>query len=268
MTSDKGPPGAVACWDWSQNALDAGWGRRGIGRNVIFFSHSSKGLWPAAEGCSRSEGGFSGKEEVGEDSSAFFWGLSGEAQCERVFMWENINELLPTGRGAVPIISSWENTHGKNGRPKKREGEMKEDQMLLFCSHWFIAEWGFVSQRSVRKQQQKTLWFYYSDGRTYCTDTHSPPPPTEVSLSNTMTPTSTKLLTSDLWAPRVGRRMKVLPSRDMAGVAGTVFGIIMMIHIYYTMDVLIVLPFFSYYPVANSSNAAENPHVDLHDEKI
>lgn len=62
--------------------------------------------------------------------------------------------------------------------------------------------------------------------------------------------------------------MKVLPSRDMAGVAVTVFGIIMMIHIYYTMDVLIVLPFFSYYPVANSSNAAENPHVDLHDEKI
>lgn len=36
--------------------------------------------------------------------------------------------------------------------------------------------------------------------------------------------------------------MKVVPSRDTARVAVTVFGIIMMIHIYYTIDVLIELP--------------------------
>ena len=47
-------------------------------------------------------------------------------------MWENTNELLPTGRGAVPIISSWENTRGKIERQKKREGEMKEDRIFAF----------------------------------------------------------------------------------------------------------------------------------------
>lgn len=179
MTSDQGPPGATACWDWSQNAL----GRESYGKKSFFVFHHSEGWWAAA---ARVKRGFSGKED-GEDFSAFFGVLSGEAQCECVFMWENINELLPTGRGALPIISSWENT-------RRNRREMKEDHVLPFCFHWFITERGFVSQQFVRKQQRVLLlwWMEMMCGHTLT------PPPTEVSLSNTMNPTSTKLLTSEL----------------------------------------------------------------------
>lgn len=66
MTSDQGPPGAAACWDWSHNAL----GRRVIGGNVLFFF-----LPCTARVGGREDGSFSVKEEEGgEDSSAFFWG--------------------------------------------------------------------------------------------------------------------------------------------------------------------------------------------------
>lgn len=140
-----------------------------------------------------------GKKEEEQEETVVFGGLSGEAQCECVFMWENINELLPTGRGAVPIIFSWENTRRKTERQKKREGEMKEDQILPFCSHWFITEWGFVSQQFVRKQQQRLFGFITVMERdNVLTHTDTPSTPTEVSLSNTMIPTSTELVASDL----------------------------------------------------------------------
>lgn len=37
-----------------------------------------------------------------------------------MFMGENINEPVPTGPGAVPIIFSWENTRTKTEK-KRRE---------------------------------------------------------------------------------------------------------------------------------------------------
>jgi len=51
---------------------------------------------------------------------------------ECVFIWENINELVPTGWGAMPIISSWENTRGKLEREEKVGREMKGGQFWLF----------------------------------------------------------------------------------------------------------------------------------------
>lgn len=99
-----------------------------MGRNLFLFSIIVRVDGQLLGAAARVKRGFSGKED-GEDFCAFFGGLSGEAQCECVFMWENINELLPTGRGAVPIISSWENTRRNRGR------EMKEDHVLPFCSH-------------------------------------------------------------------------------------------------------------------------------------
>lgn len=101
----------------------------------IFFQHS-EGWWPSADG--EGEGRFLWERTGRRRRNSLFWGLSGEAQCDCVFMWENINAPLPMGQGAVPIIFSWETTCTKTERQKKREGEMKEDQILPFCSHWFF----------------------------------------------------------------------------------------------------------------------------------
>lgn len=48
-------------------------------------------------------------------------------------MWENINELLPTGRGAAPIISSWENTAGRT--EKQKEGDEKDPVLFPLIHH-------------------------------------------------------------------------------------------------------------------------------------
>lgn len=44
----------------------------------------------------RSKGSFSGKRRR-RRRGRLFWVVSGDAQCACVFMWENINELVPTG---------------------------------------------------------------------------------------------------------------------------------------------------------------------------
>lgn len=48
---------------------------------------------------------------------------------------------------------------------RREEGEMKEDQICLFALTDSSQSGGFVSLQFVRKQQEKTLWFYYSDGK-------------------------------------------------------------------------------------------------------
>lgn len=49
-------------------------------------------------------------------------------------MWENLNELLPTGQGAVPIISSWENTCRKDRETEEEGGrdERRSNFAFLF----------------------------------------------------------------------------------------------------------------------------------------
>ncbi len=106
------------------------WGESYGKEDSVFFSTTAR--VDGQQLTARAKGSFSGKQKKEKTP---FWGLSGEAQCECVFMWENINELLPTGRGAVPIISSWENIRRKIERQKKKGGEMKEDQILPFCFH-------------------------------------------------------------------------------------------------------------------------------------
>lgn len=103
--SDGGAPGAAACWDPSQNAL----GRQSCGKTSSLFSVAgtadgqllvaSLGKW--------------------EESAALLFGGPRWKGPERplVCLWENFDELLPMGRDAEPIISSWER------KQERREGD-------------------------------------------------------------------------------------------------------------------------------------------------
>lgn len=150
----------------------------------LFFLHYSEGLWPAAREVSL------GKKEW-EDSPALFC-LEGGSEWRRlVSMWENINELLPTGRGAVPIISSWENTRGKMERQTERNEEMKEDHSLPFCFQ-------VIHRRAKLCVAEHSLVVLLLTERD----------DVFVSLSNTKIPTGTPLLTSEL---PVGETLKHFP---------------------------------------------------------
>lgn len=147
--SDRGPAGATACWDWSQQALGGLW------EECFFFQHS-EGWWPAAESCSELREVSLGKKKK-EKTLLPFLGSEWRGPvwvCVYVgeYKWASSH-----GTGAVPITSSWENTRGKIESQEKREREMKEVQILPFCSHWFITERCFVSQQFVRKRQQRPV---------------------------------------------------------------------------------------------------------------
>lgn len=127
-----------AYWEWSQNAL----GRKNYGKESFFVFLHSEGWWPAAE--------------------RFLWerwrrwrlfSRVGGVWMEgpSVFMWENINELLPTGRRAAPIISSLENTGGKT---ETRGERWKKTEMCLFSFSWLVTERDVASQPFATKQQR------------------------------------------------------------------------------------------------------------------
>lgn len=75
-------------------------------------------------------------------------------------MWENINELLPTGRRAVPIISSWENTRGKKDGETDGEGGRDEKRSNLAFLFPLIRR-----RARLCAAAEHTLWVHYCDGK-------------------------------------------------------------------------------------------------------
>lgn len=201
-----GPPGAATCWEWSQNAL----GRRELWEKM--FRYFSSALRVGGQLLTaRSKGSFSGKRRRRQRRrrrGRLFWVLSGDAQCDCVFMWENINELVPTGCWAVPIISCWENTCGKMEREKKREAERwKEIRFGLFVPN-DSSKSEAVCRRSLFGNRSRRLAGFVTlmGGDNALTPTILPL--TKVSLSNAEIPTSTALPTSELRAHCVGGKTK------------------------------------------------------------
>lgn len=184
---------------------ECSWEKRIMGKMFRYFSSALRvgGQLLTA----RSKGSFSGKRRR-RRRGRLFWVVSGDAQCDCVFMWENINELVPTGCWAVPIISCWENTCGKMEREKKREAERwQEIRFGLFVPNdssksEAVCRRGLFGNSSRRLAGFVTLM----GGDNALTPTILPL--TKVSLSNTEIPTSTALPTSELRAHCVGRKTK------------------------------------------------------------
>lgn len=175
-----------------------------------------------------------GEENYGKKHSE--WGTVADGEVMRKDLWER-GAGVSAERPTVCVYGweyKWACSHrmrslanyfllGKvESQGDRRWRQIDERRPILpSCTHWLIKEQGFLSQRFVREQQQSTLWVYYCDWKRRCTEpplSLSIPPSTEVSLSNAVTPSSSKLLNSELpvW---VEKQNGEFPSEDAAARA-------------------------------------------------
>lgn len=187
MTSNQGPPGAAACWDWSQNAF----GETFWEENLLFsfFPCSTVRLRPVCWQRGQREVSVGWKKKP-------FWGLSRGpvSACVHVgeYKWASSR-----GMAAVPIISSWENPR----RKIETEEEQRRWKKIKFSL--FVPTDSSLSEASCRSSLLETaegslvLLLWWKEMIHWHT---------EVSSSNTTIPSSTKA--AGLWLPAALRRRR------------------------------------------------------------